>query len=538
VDLKGHIYDCSDARQSDIFVKTTKEITEYVGRTFKKGSDTRLAIENLTMPVLALPVAPADEKDKTLNKIWDKEIDKYVKRKTQLAGNMQTVYSLVWRQCTDVMRQKVEVLSVYETLTLNGDGLALLKAIKDLVYNFQSQKYLPHTLHELKRRFYFCVQGQQTMASAYLEQYHNIVDVIEHSGGWIGDDPGILEALAGSRSVDLSAITATDLAKFQKEAHEQYLATAFLLGTDRGRYERLIEGLENDYLQGQDCYPKTITSAFSLLINWKQGNKWAMETLNDRESFLNDANDQDQEEEKKPGVSFATDGEQKNNYKGKNYDKSEVTCHRCGQKGHYAPECDQDCQERQTGKQMLSAGVENGEFDKANIIAWQFHQHNADAIHHVDITLKTSEGGQVPKAWILLGSQSTVDVFHNHGLLQNIRRFMDIHCNAGVTSMNLVGGLPGYGEVWFNPNGIANIVSLSRVKERGFRVTFDSTNGNELYVHKPNGTARVLRESSHGLYYMDTEVTGIALVNTVEGNNSNLSNRDYSCAVLALPYRG
>jgi hypothetical protein len=38
-DLKGHIYDCSDARQSDIFVKTTKEIAEYVGRTFKKGSD-------------------------------------------------------------------------------------------------------------------------------------------------------------------------------------------------------------------------------------------------------------------------------------------------------------------------------------------------------------------------------------------------------------------------------------------------------------------------------------------------------------------
>ncbi len=30
-ELKGHIYDCSDARQSDIFVKTTKELAEYVG---------------------------------------------------------------------------------------------------------------------------------------------------------------------------------------------------------------------------------------------------------------------------------------------------------------------------------------------------------------------------------------------------------------------------------------------------------------------------------------------------------------------------
>jgi hypothetical protein len=32
-DLKGHIYDCSNARQSDMFVKTTKEIAEYVGWT-------------------------------------------------------------------------------------------------------------------------------------------------------------------------------------------------------------------------------------------------------------------------------------------------------------------------------------------------------------------------------------------------------------------------------------------------------------------------------------------------------------------------
>jgi hypothetical protein len=35
-DLKGQIYDCSDARQSNMIVKTTKEIAEYVGQTFKK----------------------------------------------------------------------------------------------------------------------------------------------------------------------------------------------------------------------------------------------------------------------------------------------------------------------------------------------------------------------------------------------------------------------------------------------------------------------------------------------------------------------
>jgi hypothetical protein len=73
-DLKGHIYDCSDARQSD--TKTTKEIAECVGRTFKEGSDARLAIKNLSIPILVLPADPTDDTSKkTLNRIWEKEVD-------------------------------------------------------------------------------------------------------------------------------------------------------------------------------------------------------------------------------------------------------------------------------------------------------------------------------------------------------------------------------------------------------------------------------------------------------------------------------
>jgi hypothetical protein len=178
---------------------------------------------------------------------------------------------------------------------------------------------------------------------------------------------------------------------------------------------------------------------------------------------------------------------------------------------------------------MLMAGLEDGEFDgEQHSTAFEFHQQ--------DVMMKMSENGRVPKAWILLDNQSTVDVFHNKELLNNIRKgdgHMDIHCNAEVTSTNLVGDLPGYGQVWYNPNGTANILSLSRVKERGFHVTFDSKNDNEFHVHKTNGTKRVFKQSNRGLYYMNMDNTGVALVNTVEGIKSKFTNRDYSRAVLA-----
>ena len=57
---------------------------------------------------------------------------------------------------------------------------------------------------------------------------------------------------------------------------------------------------------------------------------------------------------------------------------------------------------------------------------------------------------------------------------------MAIHCTAGVTTTRLVGDLPGYGKVWYHPNGIANILSLARVKAKGYTVTYDSAEGNHF----------------------------------------------------------
>ena len=117
---------------------------------------------------------------------------------------------------------------------------------------------------------------------------------------------------------------------------------------------------------------------------------------------------------------------------------------------------------------------------------------------------------------------------------------MFIHCTAGVAKTNLVGDLPGYGTVWYHPDGIANILSQSKVKEK-CRVTFDSGINNQFIVHCPDGTQQVFQQSSRGLYFLDTSLTpqpvngtrGTVLVTTVADNSNNFSNADYSQAVLA-----
>jgi hypothetical protein len=145
--LKNFIYDCSDSRQADIFTKTTKEIAEYVGRTYRYGSDARLAIENLGRPNLSLPTDPSDTATKTETRIGEKDVDEYVKKKTYLEENIKTMYSLVWGQCTDVIRARIEALDTYDVMSSKGDSITLLKSIKALIYNFQIQKYQPLACH-------------------------------------------------------------------------------------------------------------------------------------------------------------------------------------------------------------------------------------------------------------------------------------------------------------------------------------------------------------------------------------------------------
>ena len=156
-------------------------------------------------------------------------------------------------------------------------------------------------------------------------------------------------------------------------------------------------------------------------------------------------------------------------------------------------------------------------------------------------------GGRIPRNWVLLYSQSTADAYSNPDLLVGIHEVkgsLTIHTQAGKAVTKLRGTVPGYGEVWFCPNGIMNILSLANVTKI-WSVKFDSTNENQFEVTKNDGkNKRIFKQSEHGLFYYDTcanqkkewQVSGLSegacsttLLNTVSENKSRY--------VFNLPHR-
>jgi hypothetical protein len=240
-DLKGHIYDCSDSKQAGKFTKTTKEITEYVGCTYKYGSDTRLAIENLERPILSLPDDPETDATRTETRKWEKEVDEYVRNKAYLEENLKTLYSLVWGQCTNVVQARIEALDEHKDISNRGNSIGLLKVIKALVYNFQSQKYWPLAIHDSMRHFYMIYQDKQAMCEAYLEKFQNCIDILEHCGGTVGQATGLLNMILEENCIDPKTAKLNEIAHDMKSLQEQYLAVAFPLGSDQNWYEKFIE---------------------------------------------------------------------------------------------------------------------------------------------------------------------------------------------------------------------------------------------------------------------------------------------------------
>jgi hypothetical protein len=53
------------------------------------------------------------------------------------------------------------------------------------------------------------------------------------------------------------------------KAKERYLAVAMLSTADNSRYSKLKEELENDYKKGSNHYPKTVTEAYNLIVNYR-----------------------------------------------------------------------------------------------------------------------------------------------------------------------------------------------------------------------------------------------------------------------------
>ena len=150
--LHGAIYDVGVLNQSELFTTTTTKIAGFAGCTCRESKDISLAIEELKDPTFTPPkkfnVDPALD-----DLLLKNEVDIFVKRKSTYRQNQATMFSVVLGQCTEALKAKLEADNNYETISQSRDVIKLLLLIREIAFNYESDKYPYLAVHSSMKTF-------------------------------------------------------------------------------------------------------------------------------------------------------------------------------------------------------------------------------------------------------------------------------------------------------------------------------------------------------------------------------------------------
>jgi hypothetical protein len=262
--LKTSTYDVTGAGR-DTFIKTTQEITEYIGRTYEDAGEFCTGMVELLLPDLVSPPVPKDDASPVQLEIWRQALRWYEEQKKIQKKNTNRAFALVLGQCSQAVRNRMEANKDWAEINGASDVIKLLGLIQTCMTLRQTRQYDVHALIKAELRMYMFKQGKHMSNHDYYEKFRDNVTTVERLGGEVGTHASWIIALLKGIADPTTAqkVDATWSAK------DRYLAVLFLLRSDQNRYGGLVRDIKNEYTRGTNSYPLTLTAAYDYLVNYQ-----------------------------------------------------------------------------------------------------------------------------------------------------------------------------------------------------------------------------------------------------------------------------
>jgi len=501
--LNGNVFQLQEeSKDPGQFRRTMDAMERYANKTF--DCDFRKLFDKLEMPTLEKPKQPVgDDVDEVDKQVYHEEVKQYVKEKRNLKQSTRAMFAVVWGQCSPNVVTKLTQMSDIEVWKEEGECSELLKAIQSIIMKYDHQKHVLVTLFRQMRFFYGYRQKDNQDLHKYFEVFEIMVDNIDHIGGSFVH-PKFTEELMEKDKLEISKQSDTVLKTYEEKAKEKLLAIAFLMGGRFDVYSDLVTDLENDFLKGQDSFPDTVTESYHLMANYG---------LKRRTNFVQHKSKQGGRPAGHQGIGFMQNASSKKNETVSGTDgivHERITCFRCQKMGHYSDKCPMSM------LQCAPAPPRNSSKEKDVISDTDDNSDNELGFGFVQTGYTMTQQGSenryhgIDNNWILLDTQSNIDIFCNRGLLKNVRKVPDgnhlvLRSNGGSLETDMIGDVRGYGTVWYHPDSLANILSFANVRKK-FNVHMDTGPKDpapSISVTKTNGDVMRFDERDLGLYVHD-----------------------------------
>lgn len=533
-------YYLGSSKQASDYETTTEFLINHIKKLYDYGNDIGSALEKLeSIDTTAWKpsMQVSGESDDALRAIENKQFeiefksdyDTYRKRMQVYENNFTKAYALLWERCAKAMKNKIEARSDFETI--KNDPILLLKAIKEHALNYQENRYSMSIVLDALRTLLSTKQKEGESLQDFTKRFRVARDVLKsHIGGPIIFTK-IVEATEGYADADEEKRE-----KLREQAFNQFLAFLYLDNADKAKYGSILTGLNTQQSLGNDQYPKSITESNNVLSNHKfdampiksSGKK--NNSTDDNKSKEKKDDDKDEDE---VNLSFA---------------QLEGKCYCCGKAGHKSPSCrDKGKPKEEWAINKVQSHAQAKASSDASSVTQPSVNNNTPpssmsssvtgwAGAHIELQFQQFNANQM-RDWILLDNQSSVSVFCNRHLVENIRNSnegdMHLSTNGGILVTNQKADLPQWGEVWFNESAITNIISYAEMADR-YRIIYDSGKEDAFIVHLSNDKAVRFNRLHNNLYVFKPSIkTQVQLLNTVEENKTFFTQRQFERAKRA-----
>ena len=140
--------------------------------------------------------------------------------------------------------------------------MGLLKQIKGITHQFQSNISPYEAIDEAKRQYYSYVHNNDHMdANTYVKTMKNIVDSIEFYSGTLGEDEVLIEyEKALDKKLGRQAKSDDEYKALTKN---KMIAVGMLRRADKRYFGHVLRDLRNEFQLGRDTYPENHTRSWT-----------------------------------------------------------------------------------------------------------------------------------------------------------------------------------------------------------------------------------------------------------------------------------
>jgi hypothetical protein len=457
--MNGHVFERYDeSGDRTQFVKTLAALKAFAAKNLQPPEDLKkLFGDTIEQPEVPEPDDLPKEATKKEEFLWKTAMKEYSDRRKNLRSNLHTLYSVIWGQCSENVKTKIRSLDDYESKTQTDDCVWLLQEIKGVMHQFDTKQNGFFSALDARTALLTYKQEPTQTNADYFEQFKAYVDILEYYGGQVAEITSLLTE---------SEFKNASVAVQEKAARNRTLAALFLRNADSGRFSSLLADLANQYSRGNNQYPTDLTAAYGLLVHY-QVPVPAPATHSTEQG----------EATTSPVPATVTANSSSHNHSSAStstpYSPSDSSSSACTPVDH-----------NRSAFSLFQTGLSFTQVDSVPTY-------------------------NIPPEWVLLDTQSTFSIFNNNNLVTNIRPSAEplyAVSNGGYQTSHLVADVRNLGQVWYNPDSVANILSLAEVR-RVCRITMDTQITPTITVHKLDGSQMIFVEQPDGLYAFDTRIS-------------------------------